>query len=100
MVEEFFRDDDFETLGLSENEDDIHVTAEQFSNLVVAPSDWTVGTIFSQIGKQIDLDPAFQRRDVWSPASKTKFIESLFLGIPIPQILLSVKAEKKALTLY
>nr|WP_281502122.1 DUF262 domain-containing protein [Loktanella sp. F6476L] len=80
---------------MAENEDDISVSAIQFSNLIVAPADWTVGTIFSQIGKQIDLDPEFQRRDVWSPSSKTKFIESLFLGIPIPQILLSVKADKK-----
>ena len=95
MDDSLFRDDDFETPGLSENEDDISVSAQQFSNLIVAPSDWTVGTIFDQIGKQIDLDPEFQRRDVWSLNAKTKFVESLFLGIPIPQILLSVKAGKK-----
>lgn len=95
MNDDLFRDEDFETPGISEDEDDISVTAEQFANLIVAPSDWTVGTIFSQIGKQIDLDPSFQRRDVWSLASKSKFIESLILGIPIPQILLSVSADKK-----
>jgi len=90
-----FLDDEFEVPNLSENESDLSLTPDQFADLIVAPSDWTVGTIYSQIGRQIDLDPSFQRRDVWSPSAKTKFIESLFLGIPIPQILLSVNAEKK-----
>lgn len=95
MTSNLYLDDEFEVPNLSENETDLSLTPEQFADLIVAPSDWTVGTIFSQIGQQIDLDPSFQRRDVWSLAAKTKFIESLFLGIPIPQILLSVNAKKK-----
>lgn len=37
--------------------------------------------------------PKFQRRDAWSKVAKSKFIESLILGLPIPQIIL---AEKKS----
>lgn len=46
-----YLDDEFEKAELSENEGDISVKAEQLEDLIVAPSDWTVGTIFEQIGK-------------------------------------------------
>ncbi len=95
MPKELYRDAEFELDQVTENEDDLEISADQFENLLVSPSDWTVGTIYKQIGNQIDLDPDFQRRDVWSTASKSKFIESLLLGIPIPQILLSVKKDRK-----
>lgn len=32
------------------------------------------------------LNPAFQRLFRWNDAQKTKFIESILIGIPIPQI--------------
>lgn len=95
MANDQYRDEAFEVENATENEDDIHISAEQFSDLIVAPSDWTIGTIYQQLEKQVDLDPAFQRRNVWSAIAKSKFIESLLLGIPIPQILLSVKKGKK-----
>ena len=58
-------------------------------------SDWTVSTIYDLIGKQLQLDPAYQRRNVWQAKAKSQFIESLLLGIPIPQILLASKAGQK-----
>lgn len=85
------RDEDFEVQGPQEDVDVDDVTAEDFESLILAPSDWTVGTIYEQIGKQINLDPDFQRRNVWSLPTKAKFIESIILGVPIPQILLSSK---------
>ena len=93
--------DDDEEIGVSSDDDaselsgDSTLRDEDFTGLVVAPADWTIGTLNSQIGKQIDLDPAFQRRNVWSATAKSSFIESLFLGIPIPQILLSSKPENR-----
>lgn len=89
------RDDDFETADAQEETDGSAVSVEDFDGLVLAPSDWTVGTIYQQIGKQIDLDPAFQRRNVWSTSAKSKFIESIFLGVPVPQILLSSKKNTR-----
>lgn len=71
------------------------LAVKDFSSLVISPSDWTVETLVSQIGKQIDLEPEFQRRNVWSYEAKSRFIESLLLGIPIPQILLSSKEGVK-----
>jgi hypothetical protein len=43
----------------------------------------------------IDLDPAFQRRDAWTPKRKSLFIESLILGLPVPQIVLAEKPSAK-----
>jgi len=87
--------DQFEDDAAVENEEDIRVAAQDFERLVIAPSDWTVSTIYELIGKQLQLDPAYQRRNVWPVKAKSQFIESLLLGIPIPQILLASKAGQK-----
>jgi hypothetical protein len=87
--------DDFEDEATSETEDDVSVSPDEFSRLSIAPSDWTVGTIYNLIGKQISLDPAYQRRSVWAEHAKSQFIESLMLGIPIPQILLAAPTGHK-----
>lgn len=87
--------DQFEDNAATENESDIHVVAGDFERLLIAPSDWTVSTIYDLIGRQLQLDPAYQRRNVWQVKAKSHFIESLMLGIPIPQILLASKAGQK-----
>lgn len=90
------RDEDFESEETTEEAEDLRLSEEDFKSLLVAPADWTIATLYSQIGRQIDLDPDFQRRNVWNAQSKSRFIESLFLGIPIPQILLSSKPNQKS----
>lgn len=59
-------------------------------------TDWTADTIINQLGKgNIRLDPAFQRRDAWTIQRRSKFIESLILGLPIPQLVLAEGPEGK-----
>lgn len=81
----------------NEGEEDIRdVGALTFSDLAVTGTDWTVETIVNQIKKgNVQLDPSFQRRDAWDIKVKSRFIESLFLGLPIPQIILAEQKEKK-----
>lgn len=43
----------------------------------------------------IKLDPAFQRLFRWTDEQKTKFIESILLGIPIPEIFVAQKEDAK-----
>ena len=63
---------------------------------VVTSSDWTTETIFSQIEKgNIDLNPRFQRREAWNDKRKSVFIESLFLGLPVPQLVLAEKPQRR-----
>jgi len=53
-------------------------------------SDWTAETIVRQmIRGNIELTPRFQRREAWTDERKSKFIESIILGLPIPQIVLA-----------
>jgi hypothetical protein len=63
---------------------------------VVTGTDWTTETILNQLRKEnIFLDPVFQRRDAWSQSRKGKFIESIVLGLPIPQLVLAESQDSK-----
>ncbi|ESW81477.1 hypothetical protein X772_22760 [Mesorhizobium sp. LSJC280B00] len=67
-----------------------------FSEAVLYSSDWTVQTVISQLmNKNIDMNPRFQRRDAWSIGGKGRFIESVILGFPIPQIVLAEKKNQR-----
>lgn len=70
---------------------------EEFqTSAVVTAADWTVETILSQLKKgNIDLSPRFQRREAWVDARKATFIESLFLGLPVPQIVLAERRDRR-----
>lgn len=80
-----------------ENQDDISFNnLEMFNDAVIWSTDWTAETIVNQLRKgNIDVNPRFQRRDAWSKSAKSKFIESLILGIPIPPIILAESKTKK-----
>jgi hypothetical protein len=57
---------------------------------VVSATDWTTETVVSQLSRgNIQLNPRFQRRDAWKRDRKSRFIESLIVGLPIPQIVLA-----------
>ena len=71
----------------SEGGDDYKLTPADFKETFIIPSDWTVSTPRQEMNDIVDLSPSFQRRSVWTKKAKSKFIESLILGIPIPQIL-------------
>lgn len=89
-IEDLFDEDDS-----SENSDDFKITASDFSDIYIIPSDWTVSTLRRELVDIVDLAPYFQRRSVWTAKAKSKFIESLILGIPIPQILLAERLEER-----
>jgi hypothetical protein len=85
----------FDDVG-DENEDDLLPKVEIFEQAVVWGTDWTTETIMNQLLKgNIDLQPKFQRRDAWTQKAKSRFIESLLLGLPIPQIILAEKKDTK-----
>ena len=78
-----------------EDLDDLKVDRLGYSAVVHA-ADWTVQTILQQIRKgNIELDPNFQRREAWRLRRKSNYIESLVLGIPVPQIVLAERKEKR-----
>lgn len=87
-----FADDSNETLS----EEKIKKIKESSNKVVVFTTDWTTETVVNQINKgNINLNPEFQRRDAWQRSRKSKFIESLFLGLPVPQIVLAESKTDK-----
>ncbi|MGW5063573.1 DUF262 domain-containing protein [Streptomyces sp. NPDC004096] len=72
------------------------VSSEDVTRAVVTDTDWTAETILSQLRRgNIQLNPRFQRRDAWSKPRKSRFIESLVLGLPIPQIVLAEDKNRR-----
>ena len=58
--------------------------------------DRTTETIANQLEKgNIDINPKFQRRDAWTQEEKSRLIESLMLGLPVPTIILAEMKDKK-----
>ncbi len=82
-----------------EDEEDASISnkgMERFSEAVLYATDWTVETILSQLSRNnIQLNPNFQRRDAWSNSRKSKFIESIIIGLPIPQLVLAEVKEER-----
>lgn len=68
----------------------------RFSDVVLHSTDWTTETVVSQLKRgNIVLNPRFQRRDAWDRERKSQFIESLILGLPIPQIVLAESKDRR-----
>jgi len=73
-----------------------NVEPSSLSNLVVYSRDWTVETIFNQIAQSnIDLNPRFQRRNAWNDEARSRLIESLIVGIPVPEVVFAEDAQRK-----
>lgn len=84
-----------------EFEEEKHETLEPdrslgFGEAVLFSSDWTVETILSQLKREnIKLNPNFQRREAWGSARKSRFIETIIVGLPAPQLVLAeVKGQR------
>lgn len=86
--------DSAEIDDVEETISDLDPHIEEFSSSVTWGMDWTAETLVSQIKKgNINLNPVFQRRDAWSDAYKSRLVESLLLGIPVPPIVLAETTE-------
>ena len=57
-------------------------------DISVIPNDFNVLTINSLLEKNVITMPSFQRNYVWDRKRASKFIESLIIGLPVPQIFL------------
>jgi hypothetical protein len=83
-------DDALTQENLEEALEDLSSINNWAQSAVLWSTDWTAETIISQLNRNnIDLDPSFQRRSAWTDKKQSLFIESLTLGLPIPQIILA-----------
>lgn len=88
---------DDEMGDLSETEEDlIGLSPEDAYGATVSASDWTAETLLRQIQRgNVDLDPQFQRREAWTATKQSRYIESLIVGLPVPQIVLAERQGTK-----
>ena len=68
-------------------------------DLTAAPNDFNILTIFSFIESGAVKIPGFQRNYVWDIKRASKLIESLIIGLPVPQIFLYEEALNKFLVI-
>src|SRR5438034_7027552 len=66
-------------------------------DLVASPNDFNVKTIFDFISQGVVKIPGFQRNYVWDIKRASMLIESLMMGLPIPQIFLYEEARNSFL---
>ena len=67
---------------------------EQSNKLRSERLDVSFGELLSMYeNKEIIISPSFQRYYRWTPEQKSRFIESLLLGIPIPPIFVATNGE-------
>ena len=68
-------------------------------DISVIPNDFNITTIFNLIDSGAIEMPVFQRNYIWDKKRASRFIESLILGLPIPQIFLYQKERNKFLVI-
>lgn len=76
----------------SESTQDISFTDYDIS---ASPNDFNIKTLFDFIGSGVVKIPGFQRNYVWDIKRASKLIESIIIGIPIPQIFLYEESRNK-----
>jgi len=68
-------------------------------DITSSPNDFNVKTIADFIDKGVFKIPGFQRNYVWDIGRASKLIESLILGLPIPQIFLYEQSRNNYLVI-
>jgi len=79
------------------NEEKIDAIESQISTASIPyiydTKEYPVEVIVSKYHKEQIFVPHYQRNFVWTPKQKSKFIESVFLGVPIMPFLVSVSGD-------
>lgn len=68
-------------------------------DISASPNDFNVLTLFSFIESGAVKIPGFQRNFVWDRVRASKLIESLIMGIPVPQLFLYEQSRNKFLVI-
>lgn len=80
----------------AEEADDIQI--EEY-DITAAPNDFNITTIYNFLESGSVRVPGFQRNFVWDLGRASKLIESLILGLPVPQIFLYEAERNKFLVI-
>ena len=76
-----------------EAEDEISDTDDY--DVSTSPNDFNVSTMYDFIKSRVLVIPGFQRNYVWDIRRASKLVESLIIGLPVPQIFLYEAARNQ-----
>jgi uncharacterized protein with ParB-like and HNH nuclease domain len=79
-------------------DDEVDTQIDEY-DITAAPNDFNVLTLFSFIESGAVKIPGFQRNYVWDRSRASKLIESLIIGIPVPQLFLYEQERNKFLVI-
>lgn len=80
-----------------DSEEDLGSDEQIFKNITTYTVDWSVTTVIERMERgAIDVSPPYQRNPVWNKAKIWRFLESLMLGIPVPQLVLAAKRDARS----
>ena len=68
-------------------------------DVVVSPNDFNTATLVNLIDSGVVMIPGFQRNYVWDIKRASRLIESMIVGLPVPQIFLYEQAQNKFLVI-
>lgn len=103
-----FANSDLEEIVESDPAEETAAQIEEY-DLTSAPNDFNVTTIYSFIESGAVKVPAFQRNYVWDIKRASRLIESLIIGLPVPQAFLYeqgrnnflvVDGQQRLMTIY
>jgi len=80
----------------AEDEDEIQI--DEY-DITATPNDFNVSTLFNFVESGAVRIPGFQRNFVWDQVRASKLIESLILGIPVPQLFLYEQSRNRFLVI-
>lgn len=73
---------------------------EQVNKINVVPKDYAIMSLHLQYKEEtLILNPTFQREIVYNTEAKSRIIESIILGIPLPPIYLCMSVDSKLITI-
>jgi uncharacterized protein with ParB-like and HNH nuclease domain len=80
----------------AEDDDDIQINEY---DITATPNDFNVSTLYNFVESGAVRIPGFQRNFVWDRVRASKLIESLILGLPVPQLFLYEQSRNRFLVI-
>jgi uncharacterized protein with ParB-like and HNH nuclease domain len=80
----------------AEDTDDLQI--DEY-DITASPNDFNVSTLYNFVESGAVRIPGFQRNFVWDKVRSSKLIESLILGIPVPQLFLYEQQRNRFLVI-
>ena len=72
----------------NEGDEDEHLGWSEDYDISVSPNDFNVSTLCNFLDKRVIIIPDFQRDFVWDKRKASRFIESVTVGLPVPELFL------------